>query len=199
MTPSQQTLPGVDPLTLLEYARAQVPGLAKRWTRYERYVTTLSVRARAIILKEGDIPRKLFFVKKGSLRASFVTRGKEITFQFFFEGDAVASIEGFRSAQPSPISITAVEPCELLALKKEGFDLIVRENPEVKDLLLELAFRRFSDYSHLFLSHLRDTPRQRYQALMREQPRILERVPQRYIASYLGITPVSLSRIRHRR
>jgi len=199
MTPSQPAHSGAEPLTLLDHALTRIPGLAKRWPRYERYITTLHVSPRTVILKEGDVPRKIFFVKKGCLRASFVSRGREITFQFFFEGDAVASIEGFRSAQPSPISITAVEPCELLALKKEGFDHIVRENPKVKDLLLELAFRRFGDYSHLFLSYLRDTPRQRYQALMREQPRIMERVPQRFIASYLGITPVSLSRIRHRR
>jgi CRP-like cAMP-binding protein len=185
--------------TLLDQIRSHIPDLAARWPRYERYVSTLSVRPRSVILKEGEVPRKIFFVEKGCLRASFVSRGREVTFQFFFEGEAVASIEEFRSGLPSHISITAVEPCVLLALKKEGFDLILRENPMVKDFMLELAFRRFHDYTRLFLSHLRDTPRQRYLALMRDDPRILERVPQRFIASYLGITPVSLSRIRHRR
>lgn len=190
---------GDAPQILLDHARSVVPGLEARWPRYARYITEITVRPRTVLLNEGDVPRKIFFVRKGCLRASLSSRGKEITFQFFFEGDAVVSIEGFRKAQPSPISITAVEACELSVLKKEGFDLILRENPEVKDLLLELAFQRFSDYSRLFLSHLRDTPRQRYLALMHEDPRLLERVPQRYIASYLGVTPVSLSRIRHRR
>lgn len=197
---AQATVPsGEDHPTLLDHARSSLPRLDARWPRYARYISTMHVRPRTTLLKAGDVPRKMFFVKKGCLRASIDARGKEVTFQFFFEGDAVASIEGFRSAQPSPITITAVESSELVVLKKEGFDLMVRENPELKDILLEQAFHRFTTYAHLFLSYLRDTPRQRYLALMRDNPRIIERVPQRLIASYLGITPVSLSRIRHRR
>jgi CRP-like cAMP-binding protein len=199
MTPQSSSRNSEAPRILLDHAREIIPGLEARWPRYARYVDGITVLPRTVLLNEGDVPQKIFFVKKGCLRASLMSRGKEITFQFFFEGDAVVSIEGFRNAQPSPISISAVETCELTVLRKEGFELILHENPEMKDLLLELAFRRFADYSRLFLSHLRDTPRQRYLALMRDDPRILERVPQRFIASYLGITPVSLSRIRHRR
>jgi CRP-like cAMP-binding protein len=186
-------------VTLLDHARALLPRMDARWPRYARFLTTINVGSRTVILKEGEIPKKIYFVKKGCLRASMSARGRDITFQFFFEGDGVASIEGFRSAQPSLIRITTIEPCELMVLQKEGFEMILRENPDVKDLLLEMAFRRFGDYARLFLSSLRDTPRQRYLALMNNDPRIIERVPQRYIASYLGITPVSLSRIRHRR
>ncbi len=184
--------------TILDLARASFPRLDAHWPRYARFTSTVTLPPRTVILKQGEIPRKIFFVEKGCLRASMAAHGKDVTFQFFFEGDAVASIDGFRTSQPSPISITTVERCELIAMKKEGFDAILRDHPEMKDLLLELAFRRFSDYSRLFLSYLRDSPRQRYMALMRDDPRIIARVPQRYVASYLGITPVSLSRIRHR-
>ncbi|MBK7259228.1 MAG: Crp/Fnr family transcriptional regulator [Ignavibacteriae bacterium] len=199
MSPRQTIRSGEEHPTLLDLARSSLPRLDARWPRYARYITTVNVRPRTALLKEGDVPRKMFFVKKGCLRASIHARGKDVTFQFFFEGDAVASIEGFRSAQPSPIAITAVESSELVVLTKEGFDLMVRENPGLKDLILEQALRRLNTYARLFLSYLRDTPRQRYLALVRDDPRILERVPQHLIASYLGITPVSLSRIRHRR
>lgn len=63
----------------------------------------------------------------------------------------------------------------------------------------EKIIDRFSFYQHLFLSRIRDTPQQRYEELLREYPNIIQRVPQHYIASYLGITSVSLSRIRNRR
>jgi CRP-like cAMP-binding protein len=60
-------------------------------------------------------------------------------------------------------------------------------------------FQRFKNYSQLFLSQIKDTPRERYEELIINHPEIIKRVPQHYIASYLGITPISLSRIRNRK
>jgi CRP-like cAMP-binding protein len=176
----------------------RLPRLQKRWVKYQRLFTERLVPAKYTLLKEGEVPRKIFFIKKGCLRASFSNRGKDITFQFFFEGDAVASIEGFRAGQPSHIKISSIEPSTIIVLHKNGFDTLIRDFPEIKDLLLDLAFRRFSQYSKLFLSYLKNTPRQRYVQLLDERPDIVQRVPQHYIASFLGITPVSLSRIRKR-
>jgi hypothetical protein len=64
--------------------------------------------------------------------------------------------------------------------------------------MLNIAFERQFHYMRHFLSFIRDTPEQRYLNLLKEQPHIIQRVPQHYIATYLGITPVSLSRIRKR-
>lgn len=63
----------------------------------------------------------------------------------------------------------------------------------------EVTFKRLVFYQNLFLSRIKDSPQKRYQELIKKHPKIIERVPQHYIASYLGITPVSLSRIRNRR
>ena len=176
----------------------RIPKLKKRWTRYQRFFTEIHVPAKTTLLKEGEISRRIFFVRKGSLRASVDNRGKDTTFQFFFEGDAVASIESFWTRQPSPMRISSIEPSTLGVLHKDGFDALVRDFPEINDLLLELAIRRLEQYAKLFFSYLKSTPRQRHLALMRENPNIIQRVPQYLIASYLGITPVSLSRIRRR-
>jgi CRP-like cAMP-binding protein len=176
----------------------KIPRLKKHWNKYQRLFTEIHIPAKATLLKEGEVPRKIFFVKKGCLRASFNNRGKDVTFQFFFENDAVASIESFRTNQLSPISIKSIEPSTIIVLHKSGFETLLRDFPELKDLMLEMAFRRFSQYSRLFLSYIKNNPRQRYLELLKEKPEIVQRVPQRYIASYLGITPVSLSRIRKR-
>jgi CRP-like cAMP-binding protein len=183
---------------MLDQWLVRLPRLQKRWAKYQRLFTERLVPAKCTLLKEGEVPRKIFFVKKGCVRTSINNRGKDITFQFFFEGDAVASIEGFRTGQPSPIKISSIEPSTIIVLHKNGFETLVRDFPEIKDLLLDLAFRRFCQYSQLFLSYLKNTPRQRYVQLLEERPDIVQRVPQHYIASYLGITPVSLSRIRKR-
>lgn len=175
-----------------------LPRLKEHWADYRTMFRRAKYPARAILLQEGDISRKMFFVEEGCLRASINSHGKDVTTQFFFEGSTVASIESFRTNRPSPISIRSVEPTTVLVLQKKDFELILNDFPEVKELLLEIAFRRFEAYSRLFTSYITQTPRQRYLTLLKGDPRIIERIPQHYIASYLGITPVSLSRIRHK-
>ena len=70
--------------------------------------------------------------------------------------------------------------------------------PSLRDKFMWFLLQRMGNYGRLFLSRIKDGPQQRYEALLREQPEIIRRIPQHYIASYLGITPVSLSRIRGR-
>lgn len=75
----------------------------------------------------------------------------------------------------------------------------IGSNLSLRLLYEEKIIERFSFYQHLFLSRIKNTPQQRYEELLKEYPNIIQRVPQHYIAFYLGITPVSLSRIRNRR
>jgi CRP-like cAMP-binding protein len=75
---------------------------------------------------------------------------------------------------------------------------MLAEAPGFKELVEENIYQRLEHYFALFLSRIRDTPQQRYLHLLREHPVIVQRIPQHFIASYLGITPVSLSRIRSR-
>jgi hypothetical protein len=70
--------------------------------------------------------------------------------------------------------------------------------PGFKELVEATIYQRLEHYSALFLSRIRDTPQERYQQLVREHPQLIQRIPQHYIASYLGITAVSLSRIRNK-
>ncbi|MCG8583054.1 MAG: Crp/Fnr family transcriptional regulator [Bacteroidales bacterium] len=142
---------------------------------------------------------KLYLVKKGCLRQWFNKDGKDITFQFFFENQTVASFDSFINNIPSIFSIESIEPGIVYSLSKKDFDNILMEHAHFKDKLLELAFQRFRHYTQLFLSMIKDSPRERYEELQKNHPEILQRVPQHYIASYLGITSVSLSRIRNRK
>ena len=77
--------------------------------------------------------------------------------------------------------------------------MLLSTYPELKDKFQSFIFQRFSNYARLFLSRIKDTPQERYEDLVKNQPNIIKRIPQHYIASYLGITPVSLSRIRNRK
>jgi len=167
---------------------------AARWKQLELLSGT-------VLLSEGEVSRRAFLIEKGCLRVWFMNRGRDVTAQFFFENEGLSSIESFRTGSPSLFTIEAIEPSIVWALSKEDYDEVEREaRTDIRTLgaLLDAAYTRQIHYMKLFRSFLRDRPQERYRRLVEEEPRIVQRVPQRYIASYLGITPESLSRIRAR-
>jgi CRP-like cAMP-binding protein len=170
-----------------------------RWKEVRLLFQERVIPPRTMILREGEISEHIYFIKKGCLRMWFNNDGKDVTLQFFFEDQAVASIESYWQKTPSLFNLESIETTECICISKSDVDRLLVFYPELKDGLLEFAFERMSNYSFLFLSMIKDNPRKRYEELLKHHPEIIRRVPLRYIASYLGITPVSLSRIRNRK
>lgn len=159
----------------------------------------LAVPARKILLHEGDIAQHVYFIVSGCLRMWINHNGNEITTQFFFEGKAIASMESLLSGQPSDFTLESIEPSTLYVMHKEQFLQLIKEDQNFKDWFNSLLLNRFFYYSKHLLSYLKNKPQERYNELLKKHPEILLRIPQHYIASYLGITSVSLSRIRNRK
>lgn len=171
----------------------------ENWTKFQHCVVEKEIASKVVLLNEGEISNNIYFIKKGCLRQWFNKDGKDITFQFFFEKQAVASIDSFLNYKPSLFTIESVEPSNINCISKDTFEKLNEIYPEFKDELNEYLFQRFQNYAQLFLSRIKDTPKERYEDLVKNHPEIIKRVPQHYIASYLGITPISLSRIRNRK
>lgn len=169
------------------------------WKEFLYLFKREEISAKTILLNEGEISKKAFYIEKGCLRMFFNNDGKDITFQFFFEGEGVSSIESFKTNQPSLFTIETLEPCVIHSISKKDFQSILDTSPIVRQQMEEHNFRRLIYYQKLFLSRIKDNPEKRYRELLENHPEILQRIPQHYIASYLGITSVSLSRIRNRR
>lgn len=174
------------------------PAITIDWEKYQHLFKEIEIPAKTILLNEGEVSKYAYFIKKGCLRLWFNNKGKDVTFQFFFENEGVSSIESFRSGEPSLFYIESIEPSIILKISKKNFELIFMENPEYRAIINETIFKRLNHYSRLFMSYIKNTPEERYKELLRDYPEIVRRVPQHYIASYLGITSVSLSRIRNR-
>lgn len=172
---------------------------ANKWEKFEHLFERLEVPARTTLLEEGEISKTMFVIEKGCLRTWVNNDGKEITTQFFFEGDSVASIESFRANQPSMYSITTIESSVLQTISQADFFDVIENSPELKTTFEEHLFQRLFKSQQFLYSLLKNNPQQRYEELIKHHPQIVQRVPQHYIASYLGITSVSLSRIRNRR
>lgn len=169
------------------------------WQLLSPYFKPMEVPAKTILLQEGKISKTMYFIEKGCLRTWVNSDGKEITTQFFFEGDSVSSIESFRTNQQSLYSIESIEPSILQTIFQKDFQRVIENSPELKKDFEEHLFRRLFQTQQLAFSYLKNNPQKRYEELLAQFPHIVQRVPQHYIASYLGITPVSLSRIRNRR
>jgi CRP-like cAMP-binding protein len=184
---------------MFEQLRSKLQLDTDTWDRYTSCFKRIEVPARSVLLKEGDISKKLFVIEKGCIRVWFNNNGKAVTFQFFFENNTVASVESFRKQVPSPVAIETIEPCILWWVHKKDLDRIIaeiKEVPGLRDLFIDAVFERTFDYMKHFFSFIKDTAQQRYLNLVKERPQIIQRVSQHYIASYLGITTVHLSRIK---
>jgi CRP-like cAMP-binding protein len=170
----------------------------QHWQKYLHLWHFMEAPAKTTLLEEGTVARKLYRIIKGAARGWFNHDGKEISFQFFFEGDTVSSIESFRKGVPSAFSIETIEPCELHWMYKTDLDFVIQDDVFLRRRMMDWTVDRQAEFiKHLF-SFLKDSPQQRYENLLKEKPEIIQRVPLQYIASYLGITPVSLSRIRNK-
>lgn len=174
-----------------------IEDLEKRKKFQERF-TEKEIPSKTVLLNEGEISTNIYIIKNGCLREWFNKDGKDITFQFFFEGQPVASIDSFMNQEPSIFTIESVEPTTYLSISKVEFEKLLDTYSEFKDGLMDFIYQRFRNYEQLFLSRIKDTPQERYEDLIKNHPEIIKRVPQHYIASFLGITPTSLSRIRNR-
>ncbi len=169
------------------------------WSQFQDSFVQIAVPPKTVLLHDGEISTHIYVVKKGCLRQWFNKDGKDITLQFFFENQPVASIDSFLNNQPSLFTIESIEPSEIISIDKKTFEALGEIYPAFKDELNGYLFQRFRHYAQLFLSRIKDSPQERYQDLLKNHSEIIKRVPQHYIASYLGITPISLSRIRNRK
>lgn len=168
------------------------------WKNFKHYFKKEEFSAKRVILSEGEIATKLYYIHRGCMRNWFNDKGKDITFQFFIEDSIVTSVESFIASKPSMFTIETIEPCVLYSVTKSDFNSILDQSQIIKEQLNKLAFERLVFYQKLFLSRIKDKPEKRYLDLLENSPDLILRVPQHYIASYLGITSVSLSRIRNR-
>lgn len=170
-----------------------------KWGKFLGCFERMEVPSKTLLLKENEVSGSAYYIEKGVVRAWYNNDGKDVTFQFFMENTMFSSLESFRKGLPSMLSVETIEPCILWKISKSDAEAVlveVYEDPELRNQFIESLFERMFDYMKHFFSFIKDTPKQRYISLAKERPEIIRRIPQHYIASYLGITTVHLSRIK---
>ncbi|QLE59585.1 Crp/Fnr family transcriptional regulator [Nostoc sp. TCL26-01] len=149
------------------------------------------------LFREGEICEFVGLTLKGCLRMFFLKDGKELTLFFHPENHTVGDYESFRRQRQSCFSCQAIEDAEVLILNQQAITALSAAPDGEKLLRLIVEYLAFQLRDRL-MSLYRDTPEQRYLHLLKVEPHLLGRIPQHYLASYLGIEPESLSRLKRR-
>lgn len=163
----------------------------------KRYFIPKKVRKRQLLFEAGDVCSRIAFVEKGGLFSyAMDEKGNSHVVQFAFEGWWMADLYSFFTGETSKISIEALEDSELLLINKEQHEQLLTRIPKYESymrILYQNAYvamqRRIEETNGL-------TAEEKYSRFLTHYSFILNRVPQHLIASYLGITPETLSRIR---
>lgn len=155
------------------------------------------LRKRQYLLQEGDVCKYNTFVSKGLLRSYTIDdKGTEHILQFAFEGWWIGDIYSFITENPSNFNIEALEDCELLLITKPSMDILFEKVLKFERYFRILIQNNLIATQRRLMGTLSETAEEKYTNLMNNFPGCLQRVPQHMIASYLGITRETLSRIR---
>ena len=156
------------------------------------------VKKKTAILKSGKIAKEVYLVIEGCLRLYYEKDGEDLSAYFFTEGMFAGAYDSFTSQQPSRHSIEAIEDSTILVISYVDWMTLFEEFPWMNEFVRKVIERRFIALHQLFTSYILDSPEERYMHLLKNYPDLINRVPQHQLATFLGITPVSLSRIRNR-
>ena len=157
------------------------------------------VKKGCFLLKEGEVCTNLTFVCKGIFRYFIDHDGEDRTYNFAKEGDFVCNYESLIRQSPSHKHIQAIEDSEVLTISSENLQRFYRE-VEQGNLFGRIHMEKiYADTIRQLVAHYTETPEQRYLNFLKKYPDLNQRLPQYYIASYVGVKPQSLSRIRKRR
>jgi CRP-like cAMP-binding protein len=155
------------------------------------------IRKSHFLLQQGEVCKYLAFVVKGCLRqCTLDENGEEHVVQFAIEDWWISDMYSFLTGEPATYTIDALEDCEVLLLDRTLQENLCNELPKFERFLRLLLERNFVAKERRIAASLSLSAEEQYLSLLRIYPDIARRVPQNQIASYLGITPQSLSRIR---
>lgn len=139
-----------------------------------------------------------FFLVKGLVRQYYVTEGNEVTINLYQEGEWIIALADFAEIRKAEHYLVCLEDTEAVTGNEAGARELFREFPRFEAIARAVTEQAFAEERARNNAFRTDSPEQRYRKLLEQKPGLLQRVPQYYIASYLGIQPGSLSRIRKR-
>ena len=155
------------------------------------------IKRKKDLLLSGQVCNYLYFINKGCLRSFYIdSRGVEHIYQIRMDNNWISDLESFSTRLPSKFNIEALENSHLLRISNERMEKLLIEIPRLERYFRILFQKAYINALNRLNATMWETAMDRYNDMLKEHPEVFQRVPLVYIASYLGITPESLSRIR---
>ncbi|MDN5285659.1 MAG: Cyclic nucleotide-binding domain [Mucilaginibacter sp.] len=181
-----------------EYLERLAPLSEQDWQIFSSKLIKREFPKKRVILKAGQIENHLSFMETGIVRYYIPKDDNDLTFTFAFENTFISAYDSFLTRSPSTYQIQSLTVTTLWSLTYQDLQDIYRDT-EIGQTIGRFASEAiFLTKAKRELSLLNDTAEQRYLNLFTEQPHLIRQIPLKYIASYIGITPQGLSRIRRR-
>lgn len=162
-------------------------------------VMSVTLPKNAVLLAEGKVCDHIYFVEEGVLRLFYNRDDRNVTDYFCFAGQLIGGIDSFFSRLPSRKAIDVVADCRLHGVRYDDLERLYAQHHDLEHIGRLLAAEAFLSMQRRLYSLQFHPAKERYDDLIRRNPAILQQVPLQHIASYLGITQVTLSRIRAQR
>ncbi|AMR32481.1 hypothetical protein A0256_14130 [Mucilaginibacter sp. PAMC 26640] len=170
---------------------------ATDFEQIEKVIVKRFIKKRRALLTQGDISRYIYFIEKGALRSYTTDKdGVEHVIQLAIEDHWIADLLSFITQVPGNVSIEAIEDSEVWLLPHHELDLLYDQVPALERYFRQLFQRAYVSLQQRLSSTVSQNAEERYRLIISDFPQIAARIPLIYIASYLGITPESLSRVR---
>ena len=160
------------------------------------YFKTKTLKRREILHDSNVVCNNYYFIESGIIRYYQIKDGEEITGGFFLEGSGYTDLDSFLSNSFSKQTAQAIEYSSLLFITKLDLEKLYQEVPKFERIARILAEEAFLDLRNKIDSFILQDAKERYLSILTNRPELIRRIPQHYVASYLGIKPQSLSRIR---
>ena len=175
----------------------KVPLTAEEQETIKTYLTPKKLRKKQYLLQEGDICKYIAFVEKGALKSYVIDEaGTERITQFALEGWTISDLYSFLTGEPATYHIDAIEDAELVLISKAAHEELLQKVPKYETYIRLQITGAYIALQRRLTSIISLPIEERYKNLTTLYPTIVQRVPQHMIASYLGITPVHLSRLK---
>lgn len=182
---------------MLAYIRVLMPLSQEEFDRFRDRFVIMRYKRNEFLVREGEICQFNYFVIKGSFRMYQINEeGQELTRYFAFENKFGTNLTSLIEGNPSFENLQALEPLEVLRISKTDFFQLVETEPAVNKIYLNILQNAYITSQKRIYDLQGMTALDRLRWLLEQYPMILTRIPSRMIASYLGITPYTLSRLK---
>ncbi len=171
----------------------------KEFDDIAKYFKPVKLKEGAFFVEEGEVCNKIAFIREGFMRSYYeINDEMEVTKYIQPRHTLITAFSSFNSKQPSKEYIQALSECDLWVIDYESMQKLYAKYPKWQELGRLIMEQIYEYLEKRILSFLSQSAEERYRSLVQENPKLIQDVPLRYIASMLGITPETLSRIRQK-